>query len=130
MSVGVSLEELWGKIEEFGDHPYVITSSVDGRPHVVSVPARVEDGCVVVTAGRTTSANVAANPVATLLWAAPAGAPYSLIVDGEGTRADGDADEVAVRPTRAVLHRVAGVAEDVPSCVEVLPRAAGPSSLA
>jgi hypothetical protein len=45
-----------------------------------------------------------------------AGEPdYSLIVDGTALAATGEG-ALAVAPTRAVLHRVAGAAGDGPTC--------------
>jgi hypothetical protein len=76
MSVAVELDELWAQVREFGGAPLLVTVSEDGRPHVVSVPARVDGDALVVPAGKT---------------------------------------------TRAVLHRVAGAPEDLPSCVRIVP---------
>lgn len=74
------------------------------------------DGHVVLTAGRTSRANTSTNASVSVLWPAPGGGPYSLIVDGDGT-VDNEAEEIAVVPTRAVLHRVAGGPTDLPTCV-------------
>jgi hypothetical protein len=117
VSVAVDLDALWKHVDEFGTPPYLVTTAADGRPHVVSVAARVDDGRFVLGAGNTTRANVAANPTATLLWGAPAGADYCLIVDGQAAELDGEL--VAIQPTRAVLHRVAGASADLPSCVAI-----------
>ena len=61
----------------------------------------------------------AANGSLTLLWPAPPGAPYALIVDGAARHVPSDG-VIAVRPTRAVLHRVAGADQSLASCVTVL----------
>jgi hypothetical protein len=42
-------------------------------------------------------------------------------VDSDGV-VTGDGDEVTVRPTAAVLHRIAGSAGGGPSCIRVLSR--------
>jgi hypothetical protein len=115
-----AFEGLAGHVADFGPHPFLITSMADGRPHVVSVPVRVEDGFLVVSAGRTSRANVAGHVAATLLWPAPQDGDYSLIVDGTGVVAEA-VEEITLSPTRAVLHRVAGSGNDLPSCVPVLP---------
>jgi len=118
VSVAVAIEALTEKVAEFGPTPYLVTVGADGRAHVVSVRGRVEAALVRVSAGRTSRANVGVNPSVTLLWPAPAGGPYSLIVDGE-VNPDDAQDELVVRPTRAVLHRVADAPADLPNCVAV-----------
>jgi hypothetical protein len=115
MSVPVDLAALAEQVAAFPGPPYLLTTG-GGPAHVVSVAARLEDGRFVVPAGRTTRANAGAQPAVTLLWAPEAGGPYSLIVDGEATV---DGDTVLVAPTRAVLHRVAGADDDLPTCREV-----------
>ena len=115
MSVPVDLDALAEQVAAFPGPPYLLTTG-GGPAHVVSVDARLQDGRFAVPAGRTTQSNAAAQPTVTLLWAPEPGGPYSLIVDGEATV---DGDVVLVAPTRAVLHRVAGVDPDLPSCREV-----------
>ena len=117
MSVTVSLEQLHARAAEFGERAYLTTVGADGRAHVVSVRATVDGGRVLLGAGRTSSANMGIHPAVTLLWAAPAGEPYCLIVDGTGTVLAGEEGEAEVRPTRAVLHRVVGASPDLPSCI-------------
>ena len=117
MSVAVALEALAAKVAEFGDHPYLITVGSDGRAHVVSVAARLDGAQVAVAAGRTSRANAEARPAVTLLWPAAASGPYSLIVDGESSLSDRESTELTIRPTRVVLHRVAGASPDLPSCI-------------
>lgn len=119
MSVAVAIEALKDKVAEFGPTPYLVTVGADGRAHVVSVRARVDGANVRVSAGRTSRANAGANPAATLLWPAGTGEPYSLIVDGEADVDDADDGELVIRPTRAVLHRVADAPGDLPNCVAV-----------
>jgi hypothetical protein len=114
-------DDLAARVAEFGPHPFLITSMPDGAPHVVSVVARLDDGRVWVNAGRTSRANVEAGPAATLLWPAPPGGDYSLILDGQATVIDAGPGEISLHPTRAVLHRVAGAGANLPSCVQILP---------
>jgi hypothetical protein len=119
VSVPVPVEALQARIEEFGGGAFLITASSEGSVHVVSATPRVEDAVLVVGAGRTTRANLATNPVVTLLWPRSPDGAYSLIVDGmavEGTGADGD---VAITPSRAVLHRLADAPSDGPQCVPI-----------
>jgi hypothetical protein len=87
------------------------------------VVVRRDGDTLAFDAGRTSRANLAARPTATLLWPSRPfdDGEYSLIVDGDGV-VTGDGDEVTVRPTAAVLHRIAGSAGGGPSCVRVLSR--------
>jgi hypothetical protein len=113
------LDALWEQVAEFGDHPFLITVNADASAHVTSVTGRVDDGAYVVGVGRTSAANVGGNTAASLLWAPADGGPYSLIVDGTAELVD-DGESAAIHPTRAVLHRLAGVTDDVPSCVKLV----------
>lgn len=116
MSVPVETEGLAERIAEFGARAFLVTVGADGRPHVTSVAVRLDGRAVVAGAGRTTRANVAGGSPVTLLWPPSGAGAYCLLVDGRGAV---DGDEVAVSPTRAVLHRVVGAAGEGPSCVEV-----------
>lgn len=119
MSVAVAIDALKDKVAEFGRTPFLVTVGADGRAHVVSVRADVDAANLRVSAGRTSRANAGTNPSVTLLWPAPAGGPYSLIVDGEVDRVDDPEESLLIVPTRAVLHRVADASTDLPSCVAV-----------
>lgn len=106
------------RIVEYGEIAFLVTigegGGESGRPHVVSV--RVAwDGCAVVVdgAGPTTSANAAARPDVTLVWAPRAN--YALIVDGR-------AERERITPTRAVLHRTPDGDPSAPNCITVLAR--------
>jgi hypothetical protein len=147
MSVPVDLQVLRDRLGDFGSRAFLVTVGDDGRPHVVSVHVGVDGDLLVVAAGRRTTANVRARPDVTLLWAAPispgvsvdatdtgcgdatlepgdtvALGEYGLIVDGAGELIDADPPSVAIRPTAAVLHRLADTAGDGPACVPVIPR--------
>jgi hypothetical protein len=121
VSVTVALDELRERSAEFGAVAYLLTVTGDRRPHVVSIEVAWEHDTLVAGAGRTTSANVAGQPTVSLLWSPPARGDYSLIVDGtaEAQERDG-ATVVVIRPSRAVLHRVASADGDGPTCVTVL----------
>lgn len=117
------LEALHERIAERGPQAHLVTVGAGGAPHVVSVLVETDGDRLLAGAGRTTSANVAARPTVTLVWAAPPGAAYSLIVDGDAALVDGEpAPTLAIRPSAAVLHRVAGAEGEGPSCIPVLPR--------
>lgn len=115
MSVPVALDVLAEKVASFPSPPYLVTASADGRVHLVSVSAAFDGERFTAPTGRSTRANIGANPSVTLLWAGRPGEPYSLIVDGTATP-QGD-DAVAIEPARAVLHRVADASAELPSCV-------------
>jgi len=115
MSVAVSLEELARRVEEFGSIAFLVTT--DGTsPHAVSVNVSFDGTSFSTPAGRSTQRNIDSSAIATLLWPSRDGGPYSLIVDGE---AHNDGDTAQVRPTRAVLHRLADASTDLPSCVRI-----------
>ncbi len=121
MSAPLDTASLADRVGEYGPIAHLVTVSVEGAPHVVAVRVERRDGDLVVGAGRHTAANAAERPGVTLLWAAPTGRHYSLIVDGTarplpaaGTPA------LAVTPTRAVLHRTPEGDPSAPSCITVL----------
>ncbi len=114
----MTLEALRETIAEFGAAAYLVTVDEAGLPHVVSVSVRVDEGHLTVGAGRTSAANLAGRPSATLLWPPVAGGEYSLIVDGTGERQD-DEPVIAIRPSSAVLHRTADAPGSGPRCVAV-----------
>lgn len=116
MSVAVDLAALADRVAEFGDRAYLVTVGDDG-PHVVSVQVSLSDGHLGLRVGRGTAANLTARPAATVLWPPGPGGEYSLIVDGEAV-APVELGPVRVRPTTAVLHRVAGTG-DGPACLPV-----------
>jgi hypothetical protein len=106
------------RIEEYGPVAHLVTVSSEAAPHVVAVRVEQRGGELVVGAGRHTAANAAGRPRVTLLWAAPPGRHYSLLVDGKA-RSSGDGN-LAITPTRAVLHRTPEGDLSAPSCITVL----------
>ena len=122
MSVPVALSELAEKIESFGPACYLMTVSDAAAPHVVSVaPAWSESGEeLAVSAGKTTLGNATARPTVTLLWPAPPGGDYCLLVEAAATVDTAADGSLTVRPTRAVLHRMATADAELPNCVTVL----------
>jgi hypothetical protein len=117
VSVPVAMEELARRVQEFGRHPFLVSTGADGRAHVVSVAVEFDGSRFSMPAGRTSRANLAATHAATLLWPG-AGGPYGLIVDGDAA-GDDAAEIVTVTPTRAVLHRLAHASDELPSCVRI-----------
>ena len=115
MSVAVALDQLAEQLDSLGPRAFLITVGADSTSHVVSVLVRAEGEELLAEVGRRSRANLVSNPRATLLWPPVADGPYSLIVDGTVDPRAGDL--VAVRPERAVLHRIAGGDTDLPTCV-------------
>jgi hypothetical protein len=123
MSVPVELGDLARRIEEFGEVAYLVTVSAEGLPHTVSVRVGWDEADLIVGAGRRTAANVGHHPDVALLWPAPPGTGYSLIVDGRAVaRAGEDGPTLAIGPVAAVLHRTPEGDPAAPSCITVLPR--------
>ncbi len=118
MGAPLDTASLAERVVEYGPIAHLVTVSPGGRPHVVSVRVEERDGDLVVQVGRHTAGNAAERPGVTLLWAAPAGRHYSLIVDG--TARAGPGGTLAVTPTRAVLHRTADGDPSTPNCITVL----------
>ncbi len=109
---------------ERGPRAHLVTVGAEGAPHVTSVLVSLGDNVLTVPCGRTTAENAAARPAVTLLWSAPPGESYTLLVDGVATvdtvLAD-DAPALTIRPTRAVLHRVADAPGEGPTCIRIEP---------
>jgi hypothetical protein len=113
MSIPVAIDALRTETARHGFVAYLCTVSDRSTPHVVSVELAWDGDELVASAGRSTCANATARPTVSLLWPPGAEPGYSLIVDADATAADG---EVRLRPTSAVLHRLAGAVIDGPGC--------------
>ena len=104
MTIKVELQQLAEALKRYR-FAYLLTIGDGERAHVVAVRTTLADGTLRITDhGRTTRANVAAQPLVTLVWPPATPSDYSLIVDGVASMLD---DELAVTPERAVLHRPA-----------------------
>ena len=104
MSVTVALQQLAETLTQYR-FAYLLTVGDDARSHVVAVTTTMTDDTLLIAGpGRRTRANLAAHPSVTLVWAPADPRDYSVIVDGVGLLRG---DELAVAPTRAVLHRPA-----------------------
>jgi hypothetical protein len=104
MSVPVAVGDIGKALTDYGAG-YLLTTS-DGRVKVVSVEPEVRSSAVLIVhgSGRGSSANIATNPVVTLVFPPLAQRGYTLLVDGT---AELDGDDVVVTATGAVLHRPA-----------------------
>jgi hypothetical protein len=107
VSIPVDLAALEAEVSAFGRSALLITTSTDSHPHVASLLVRFEHDELVMNVGRRTLANAARHPAVTLVWPAPPDGGYCLIVDGAARSASPSAETLLVRPTSAVLHRLA-----------------------
>ncbi len=108
MSIPVPLEELPATLAGY-PWGYLVTVGDDLRAHSLAVPTDWRDGSLVMAAGRSTRANVAARPDVTMVFPHPQAGEYSLILDG---RAAEHPDEsggslLVFTPSHAILHRPA-----------------------
>lgn len=120
MSVKVPLSELGEEVRRWG-FGYLLTTSGEGRPHVIALtpdvthnPGGDPAGGTLLrfdAGGRRACQNAAVQPAVTVLFPPrPDGDGYSLLVDGQATVLG---DVVEVRPSGAVLHRPAPPLVDV-----------------
>jgi hypothetical protein len=122
VSLRVELEKLLEVAGRFGTVPMLLTVDDDGRPRAAAVAVSWDGVHAIVTAGRRSLANAVARPLVSLLWPAPAGEKFALLVDGEvvTTEISEDSPEsagapghekggggvVVVRATSGILHVV------------------------
>jgi hypothetical protein len=102
VTVPVGLDKLRSEAAKYGETPYLLTVSDDGRPHAVSVRVGWERDELKLSGGNRSRSNASVRPDVTLLWPAIEDGGFSLIVDGS---ASVEADEMVIRPVSAVLHR-------------------------
>jgi hypothetical protein len=110
MSIPVAIDELRDAIARFPSDPFLLTVSDDAVPHCVAAAVEWDGDELVMRVGNKTTANSAARPTVSLLWAPGVRGEFSLIVDGSVTSsapAPAGGHHVRVRPTHAVLHRPA-----------------------
>lgn len=114
MSIPVDLAALRAQITRFGPGAILVTTSDGGPPHVASVVVTFAGENLEMGAGRTTRVNVARHPAVALVWSGPIDPDYCLIVDATVDEPPGES--LAVRPTAAVLHRLASAPAEIPRC--------------
>jgi hypothetical protein len=105
VSVEVALDRLRQECERRGSHAFVLTVSDAGRPHVTATTVRWEAGELVVSVGARTARNAMDRPDVALLWPVADADGFSLIVDGTAGASPEGGGRLAIRPTKAVLHR-------------------------
>jgi hypothetical protein len=111
MSVRVELEKLLEVAGGFGTVPMLLTVDDDGRPRASAVSVTWDGVTARVRAGRRSVGNAGQRPLVSLLWPAPVGERFALLVDGEvaGTEPDEnpkDGGYVTVTAGSAILHVV------------------------
>jgi hypothetical protein len=114
VSIPVDLEALRAQVSRFGSHALLVTTSPEGPPHVSSVVVTIDGDRLAMGAGRKTRANVAEHPEVALVWSNEVDKVYCLIVDAVTESVV--VETLVVRPTTAVLHRVASANADIPNC--------------
>jgi Pyridoxamine 5'-phosphate oxidase len=122
MSVKVELDRLLEVVEGFGTVPMLLTTDDDGRPRASAVSLAWDGDDLRVRAGHRSVTNAAVRPLVSLLWPAPPGERYALLVDGvvvgtepdpvpedappEGGRRNRRGGSVVIRPGPGILHVV------------------------
>lgn len=103
------------------NYPYAYLITVDDgyRAHTVTVEPELRGATLDVgLIGGRTQQNLARRRDVTLLWPPSEPGGYSLIVDGEAETSEaGDAVQLTVVPTRALLHRDADSPEAAKGCL-------------
>lgn len=108
MSIAVQLPNLADTLARYR-FAYLLTSSTQGAPRAVAVRAALHDGVLLIDdVGQRTRANAQQRPEVGLVWPPQNEGAYSLIVDGHATVVG---EQMQVRPSRAVLHRPAVMAQ-------------------
>ncbi len=116
MTEKVELDRLLEVADRFGTVPMLLTVDATGRPRAAAVQVAWQPGTAQVRAGHRSVANAGERPLVSLLWPAPPGERFALLVDGEvtATRPGHPTEtdrkprgEVTIRVTSAILHVLA-----------------------
>jgi hypothetical protein len=111
MTERVELDQLLQIAAGFGTVPMLLSVDRDGRPRASAVSVTWDGTTARVRAGRRSLANAAERPLVSLLWPAPPGERFALLVDGEVTATEPGADPrgggcVVLVALGAMLHVV------------------------
>lgn len=109
MTEPVDLERLVEVASGFGTVPMLLTTDDSGRPRASAVALTWDSGCARLQVGRHSLANAGARPLVALLYPAPPGERFALLVDGEVTSVEPGQERggvIHVRATSAILHVV------------------------
>lgn len=112
VSVKIELEKLLEVAAGFATVPLLLTTDDDLRPRAAAVGVEWDGEMATVRAGHRSVANAGERALVSLLWPAPPGERFALLVDGtvEGTAPDPAQQGpkaggyVTVRATHAILH--------------------------
>jgi hypothetical protein len=119
MSDKVELDQLLEVASGFETVPMLLSADADGRPRASAVTVNWDGESARVRAGHRSVANAAERPLVSLLYPAPPGQRFALLVNAEVTGTESDADDgqdprakrggyVTVKVTSAILHVVDG----------------------
>jgi hypothetical protein len=111
MTEKVELDRLLEVASGFGTVPMLLSLDSDGRPRASAVSVTWEGTAARVRAGRHSVANAAERPQVSLLWPAPPGGRFALLVDADVRSTVPDADPraggyVIAEALNAILHVV------------------------
>ncbi|MFN8081137.1 MAG: hypothetical protein U0Q19_16390 [Kineosporiaceae bacterium] len=114
MSIEVELPRLLEVAGGFGTTPMLLTTDADGRPRAAATSLSWQGTVATARAGRRSLGNAGERRLVSLLWPAPPGERFALLVDGEATQVAPDDDPreggfVTIEVGRAILHVVGGV---------------------
>lgn len=105
MGLSPALAAISREAAVFAGDPYLLTVDADHRPHCTpTTVAWAGDDIVVRAPSKWSGSESSGHRDVSLLWTPAEPGGYSLIVDGVAAPA-GDAGQLSVTPTRAVLHR-------------------------
>jgi hypothetical protein len=112
VSIEVELPELLQVASSFGTTPMLLTTDENGRPRASTTTITWDGVTATARAGRRSLANAAERTLVSLLWPAPPGERFALLVDGTATGTTPDEDpreggSVTIEASRAILHVVA-----------------------
>lgn len=120
MSLRVELDTLLETAAGFATVPMLLTTDPDGRPRASAVTVGWDGELAAVRAGHRSVANAAQRPLVSLLWPAPPGGRFALLVDGTAEQVTPDpapdgasgrratpGGTITLRATSAILHVVA-----------------------
>ncbi|MGD9703089.1 MAG: pyridoxamine 5'-phosphate oxidase family protein [Acidimicrobiia bacterium] len=122
MSRDVSWGDVQRGIDAYGNRAAtLVTVNAANAPHVVSALVAVRGERLVVDVGARTRANLREHPNLTLMWNPNEDGKYQLILDGVaeaiGDPDDRDVSTVSISVSSGILHRLAGLAPEGPSCI-------------
>jgi hypothetical protein len=120
MGKSVEFADVRAAVEAFGERATLVSVGEAGAPHVVTAMVRIGAGALEVQLGASTRRNLDARPAVTLVWQPTGGDEYQLILDGTASSAgqpdDRGVGAVTIEVIGGILHRLAGLPDDAPSC--------------